>query len=74
MNPSKHSLTVLAQLFKLIPRNLITKLANEYGVSKKSRRFSPGSLVLALMYGQLSHANRVRDADLAAFHVDSSVS
>lgn len=61
MNPSKHSLTVLGQLFKLIPRNLIPKLANEYGVSKKSRRFSPVSHVLALMFGQLSHAISLND-------------
>lgn len=61
MNPSKHSLTVLAQLFKLIPRNLIPKLANEHGVSKRSRRFSPTSHVLALMHAQLSHAISLND-------------
>ena len=61
MNPSKHSLSVLGQLFKLIPRNLIPKLANEYGVSKKSRGFSPTSHVLALMFGQLSHAISLND-------------
>ena len=62
MNPSKHSLTVLGQLFKLIPRNLIPKLANEYGVSKKSRRFTPTSHVLALMHGQLSHSISLNDS------------
>ena len=61
MNPSKHSITVLGQLFKLIPRNLIPRLANEYGVSKRSRRFSPTSHVLALMFGQLSHAISLND-------------
>jgi hypothetical protein len=61
MNPSKHSLTVLGQLFKLVPRNLVPKLANEYGVSKKSRGFSPTSHVLALMFGQLSHAISLND-------------
>ena len=61
MNPSKHSLTVLAQLFKLIPRNLIPKLANEYGVSRKCRRFTATSHVLALMYAQLSHAISLND-------------
>lgn len=61
MNPSKHSLTVLAQLFKLIPRNLIPKLANEYEVSKKSRSFTPTSHVLALMYGQISHSISLND-------------
>lgn len=69
MNPSKHSLTVLAQLFKLIPRNLIPKLANEYGVSKKSRQFSPTSHVLALMFGQLSHAISLNDiCDCLRYH------
>ena len=61
MNPSKHSLTVLGQLFKLIPRNLIPKLANEYGVSKKSRHFTPTSHVLALMHAQLSHSISLND-------------
>ena len=61
MNPSKHSLTVLAQLFKLIPRNLIPRLANEYGVSKKSRHFTPTSHVLALMHAQLSHSISLND-------------
>jgi len=41
MNPSKHKMTVLAQIFKLIPRNLIPKLAKEHGVDKRSRTFSP---------------------------------
>ena len=69
MNPSKHSVTVLAQLFKLIPGNLIPKLANEYGVSKKSRRFSPTSHVLALMFGQLSHAISLNDiCDCLRYH------
>jgi len=61
MNPSKHSLAVLGQLFKLIPGNLIPRLANEYGVSKKSRRFTPTSHVLALMLGQLAHAISLND-------------
>lgn len=61
MNPSRHSLTVLAQLFKLIPRNLIPRLAKEHGVSKRSRRFDPTSHILALMFGQLSHAISLND-------------
>jgi hypothetical protein len=61
MNPTKHSLTVLGQLFKLIPRNLIPKLATEHCVTKKSRSFSPTSHVLALIFGQLSHAIGLND-------------
>jgi hypothetical protein len=69
MNPSKHSLAVLAQVFKLIPRNLIPKLANEHGVSKKCRRFSPTSHVLALMYGQLAHSISLNDVcDSLGYH------
>ena len=61
MNPSKHKMTVLEQIFKLIPRNLIPKLAREHGVDKRSRAFSPVSHVLALMFGQLSHAIGLND-------------
>ena len=61
MRPSKYKLTVLAQIFKLIPRNLIPRLANEYEVSKRARTFSPVSHVLALMFGQLTHAFGLND-------------
>ena len=56
MKPSKHKMTVLSQIFKLIPRNLIPKLANKFKVDKQSRIFSPTSHVLALVFGQLTHA------------------
>jgi Domain of unknown function (DUF4372) len=49
MNPLKHKMSVLKQIFKLIPRNLIPKLAHKHGVDKQSRTFSPGSHVLALL-------------------------
>ena len=69
MNPSRHSLTVLGQVFKLIPRNLIPRLANEHGVSRRSRRFTPTSHVLALMFGQLAHAISLNDiCDCLGFH------
>lgn len=61
MNPSKHKMTVLAQIFKLIPRNLIPKLAHAHGVDKRARSFSPTSHVLALMFGQLTHAIGLND-------------
>jgi hypothetical protein len=54
-------MTVLAQIFKLIPRNLIPKLAHEHGVEKRARSFSPVSHVLALMFGQLTHAIGLND-------------
>ena len=46
MKPSKHKMTVLSQIFKLIPRNLIPKLANEFGIDRQSRVFSPTSHML----------------------------
>ncbi|MCX6345229.1 MAG: IS4 family transposase [Armatimonadetes bacterium] len=61
MNPSKHSLTVLAQIFKLIPGNLISKLANKYGVTKKSRSFTPTSHIATLIFAHLSHAISLND-------------
>ena len=61
MTPSRHSLSVLGQLFQYIPRNLIPKLANEYGVSKRARRFTPTSHVLALMFAQVAHSVSLND-------------
>ena len=61
MKPSKHKMTVLSQIFKLIPRNLIPKLANEFGIDRQSRVFSPTSHVLALVFGQLTHALGLND-------------
>ena len=61
MKPSKHKMTVLSQIFKLIPRNLIPKLANNFKVDKQSRIFSPTSHVLALVFGQLTHALSLND-------------
>ena len=61
MKPSKHKMTVLSQIFKLIPRNLIPKLANDFGIDRQSRVFSPTSHVLALVFGQLTHALGLND-------------
>ena len=55
MKPSKHKMTVLSQIFKLIPRNLIPKLANEFGIDRQSRVFSPTNHVLAFVFGPLNH-------------------
>ena len=51
MKLSKHKMSVLSQIFKLIVRNLIPKFANEFGVDRQSRVFSPTSHVLALVFG-----------------------
>lgn len=61
MKLSKRKYTMLKQVCKLIPRNLVPKLAQKHGVDKQSRKFSPWSHVVALMYGQLSHAMSLND-------------
>ena len=55
MKPSKHKMTVLSQIFKLIPRNLLPKLANDFRIDRQSCVFSPTSHVLALVFEQLTH-------------------
>ena len=37
MNPSKHKMAVLSQIFKLIPCNLIPKLAKECGITAQDK-------------------------------------
>lgn len=61
MNPSKRKFTVLKQIVKLIPGNLVPKLARKHEVDKQSRSFSPWSHVLSLLYAQFSHALSLND-------------
>ena len=61
MSASRRKVTVLKQISKLIPRNLVPKLAGKHGVDKQSRTFTPWSHVLTLMYAQLSHALSLND-------------
>jgi hypothetical protein len=49
-------MSVLAQLCNFIPGHLVGKLAREHGVEEKARTFSAWSHVVALLYGQLTHA------------------
>ena len=60
-NRQNIKMTVLSQIFKLIPRNLIPKIANDFGIDRQSRVFSPTSHVLALVFGQLTHALGLND-------------
>lgn len=60
--PTRTNLSVLAQLCKLIPGHLVSKLAEEYGADKKSRTFKPWSHVVALLYAQFTHAFSLNDA------------
>lgn len=49
------------QICELIPSYLAPKLARECGVEDRARSFSPWSHVVALVYGQLSHALSLND-------------
>lgn len=45
----------------MIPGHLVSKVAREYGVDKKSRTFKPWSHVVALLYAQFTHALSLND-------------
>jgi len=61
MKPTKHQYSVLKQICNLIPRNLVPKLAREHDVDKHSRKFSPWSHVVSLIYAQLAHSLSLND-------------
>jgi hypothetical protein len=61
LNPSKSNMSVLQQIVKLIPAKLIDKLADKHDVSSRCRGISATSHVVAMMYGQLSHALGLND-------------
>jgi hypothetical protein len=59
--PTRSKLSVLAQLCNFIPGHLVGKLAREHGVDAKARTFSAWSHVVAMLYGQLTHAIGLND-------------
>ena len=59
--PSRSQYSVLRQICNLIPAYLVPKLANETGVDKKARTFSPWSHLVSLIYAQLTHAIGLND-------------
>ena len=59
--PSRQQGTVLRQLVDCIPTFLVSKLAGKYGVESKARSFSTWSHVVAMLYGQLTHALSLND-------------
>ena len=59
--PTTSKLSVLRQLYNLIPNHLVPKLARETGVDQKARTFSPWSHVVSLLFSQLSHAIGLND-------------
>ena len=61
IKPTKHSLSVLNQLCKLIPTGMVKKLSIQSGVQPKCRTFSAWSHVVGLLYAQLTHAIGLND-------------
>lgn len=59
--PAKTKLPVFAQLCKLIPPNLVSKLARKYGIDRQARTFTPWSHVVSLLFAQLTHAIGLND-------------
>ena len=61
IKPAKAKLPVFAQLCKLIPPHLVSKLAREHGIDKQARTFTPWSHVVSLLFAQLTHAIGLND-------------
>ncbi len=61
MKPAKSNMTVLKQVVDLIPPYLVANLARKHGVDKKSRKFTPWSHVVSLVYAQLAHSLSLND-------------
>jgi len=61
MSPAKHKYTVLNQICKLIPRNLVPRLSKEYGIDKQARKFTPWSHVVSMIFAQLAHSLSLND-------------
>ena len=61
LNQRRAKLSVLRQLCNLIPTFLVDRLARETGAKKRSRKFSPWSHVVALLYAQLGHSIGLND-------------
>lgn len=59
--PARHHYTILGQLLKLIPRGIISATAQSSGAEAKSRSFSPGSHLAAMLFAQLAHALSLND-------------
>ena len=61
MKPAGHKFTTLKQICDLIPRNLVPKLAQKYGVDKRSRKFTPWSHVVSMVFAQTAHSLSLND-------------
>ena len=56
MKSIRTNISTLRQIVELIPGHLVNKLSKVHGVKEKSRKFTPWSHVLSLMFSQLAHS------------------
>ena len=61
MKKSKNTLTILYQICKLIPPNMVQKLSRKHGVDKKCRSNTPWSHVVSMIYMQLARCVSLND-------------
>jgi hypothetical protein len=67
--PATSKIAVLAQICKLIPMMVVSRLAAKHGVDKKARAFSPWSHVVSMLLAQLTRASSLNDVcDNARIH------
>ena len=72
MTPTKSKNTVLSQICKLIPAQLVNRLSKKYEIDKQARSFSPWSHIVSLIHGQLAHSLSLNDiADTLQNHSGS---
>ena len=57
--PTRSQFTILKQIVQLIPPHLVAKLARKHDVS--SRKYTPWSHVVSMLYAQLTHAFGLND-------------
>lgn len=61
LQPTRHHITVLGQMLKLIPRSIISSAAAESGVSAQARSYSVISHLGTMLFVQLAHALSLND-------------
>ena len=57
----RSNISILRQIVELIPGHLVNNLSKKHGIDKKSRKFTPWSHVLSLMFSQLAHSLSLND-------------
>lgn len=72
--PTKNKFTILKQVMDNIPPYLVSRLAKEYEVDKKSRAISPWSHVASMVYAQVSHSLSLNDICDSLSHHEAAFS